>query len=85
MWCLDGIVNQLGGRSHPQLFHHPVFVKGHRPRREIQHAADLLHRRAFSEQLQDFALPRRQLVGGIVARRRCSSEPTRPSATSGVM
>ena len=62
---LDGILDQFCGRLDFQLFHHSVFVKGHRPRREVQEAGDLLHRMTFGEQLQHFPLPRRQFVGRL--------------------
>src|SRR6185295_2978790 len=41
---LDGILNELGGRFHLELFHHLILVKCHGPRRQIQQCRDLLHR-----------------------------------------
>src|SRR5687767_14639041 len=63
---LDRILNQFGARLDFELFHHPVFVEGHGPRREIQEVADLLHRMPLGEELQHFPLPRRQLLGRLV-------------------
>ena len=58
----DGVLNELRCRLHVELPHHPVFVEGDRPRGEVQHGGDLLHRAPPGEQLQHFPLPRRQLA-----------------------
>src|SRR5262245_46678485 len=44
---LDGILNEFRGRLHFELVHHSIFVKSHRPRREIQDAGHFLHRTSF--------------------------------------
>src|SRR5262245_26946052 len=62
---LDGILDQLGGRLDLELFHHSVFVKRDGSGRDVQHARDLFHRSALGQELQDLALPRRQLMGGL--------------------
>src|SRR6185436_9266725 len=59
---LDGILNELGRGFDFQLFHHSIFVKGDGPRRQIQNRRDFLHRSPFRQQLQHFALPRRELL-----------------------
>src|SRR4051794_30826050 len=40
-------LDELGARLQSQLIHHPIFVKGDRPRREIQNHAHFLHRLAL--------------------------------------
>src|SRR6187397_704292 len=49
---LDGILNELGGRLHFELFHHLILVKGNRPRRQIQQCRDLFHRPSLGQKLQ---------------------------------
>ena len=54
---LESILDQLGARLHAELLHDRVFVKGHGARAYREEVRNFLHRSAFREQLQHFALP----------------------------
>jgi hypothetical protein len=53
---LEGILHQFGARLQVKVFHDRVFVKGHGARAHMEKVRDFLHRTAFCEELQHFAL-----------------------------
>ena len=56
--CSKSILHtQLGARLHAEVLHDRVFVKGHGSRAYLEEVRDFLHRVAFREELQHFALP----------------------------
>ena len=61
---LESILHQLGARLHAEVLHDRVFVKGHGARAYLEKVRDFLHRAAFREELQYFALARGQLLRG---------------------
>ena len=61
---LEGILHQLSGRLHAELLHDRVPVKSHGARAYLEEVRDFLHRAAFREELQHFALARGKLFRG---------------------
>ena len=61
---LESILHQLGARLHAEVLHDRVFVKGDRARAYFEEVRDLLHRVAFREELQHFALSHSELLRG---------------------
>ena len=59
---LEGILHQLGARLHAEVLHDRVFVKGYGARGHMEEVRDFLHRAAFREELQHFALARGKLL-----------------------
>src|SRR5271166_6622414 len=53
---LEGILHQLGAGLQAEVFHNRVFVEGHGARGQMEEVRDFLHRAAFREELQHFAL-----------------------------
>ena len=70
-----------GARLQAEVFHDRVFVKGHGARRHIEEVRDVLHRTAFREELQHFALTPGELLQarlhGIAGGRDCPLWSTR--------
>src|SRR5262245_23170093 len=61
---LYGVLHELGGSLSTKVLHDRVFVEGYGARADAQEARDLLHRSAFGEELQHFALTYGQLLCG---------------------
>jgi len=55
--------DQVCVRLETKLFHDPVFMKGNRPDRYIQHGCRFFHRAAFSQKLQYLPLALRKIFG----------------------
>jgi hypothetical protein len=53
------ILKQFRIGLYSERLHHFVFMEGHGARFQIQRVGDFFHGHAFSKQLEDFALPRR--------------------------
>jgi hypothetical protein len=59
---LEGILHQLGARLQAEVFHDRVFVKGHGACAHMKEVRNFLHRAAFREELQHFALALGELL-----------------------
>ena len=53
----DRVAYQVRTCCDTQRLHHFVLVKGARPSRDVQDAANFLHQLSFGQQLQDFTFP----------------------------
>ena len=53
---LEGLLHQLGARLHAEVLHDRIFVKGDRARAYLEDVRNFLHRAAFREEQQHFAL-----------------------------
>src|SRR5262245_14424228 len=69
---LDSVLHQFGVGLDAERLHHFVFMRFDRPGRNVEDGGDLFHRAAFGDELQYFALARRQfddrlvrLAGGV--------------------
>jgi hypothetical protein len=63
---LESILHQLGVRLHAEVLHNRIFVKGDRARAYLEEVRNFLHRAAFRQQLQHFALAGGELFRGTL-------------------
>ena len=81
---LEGILHQLSARLHAEVLHDCVFVKGHGARAYLEEVRDFLHRAAFREELQHFALAHGKLFGVRLRGPARKTPRGTPLVTSGV-
>ena len=64
----DGILEQFSACLKVQFLHHFIFVEFDGSGRDAEDVADLLGRVALGQQLQNFALPGRQLANAFISK-----------------